>query len=574
MKRKIFAVLVTFILVISLSMTSMAATWDNVDTWEKLDDAFQDTDADVIINLTGDIEFLSGLYANENQTYIINGTEYTLYATEFYGLGSVEMNTQVKHSSTGDMALSVYEEAKVTVNSDVEGSVGVGGSAEVTINGNVNAKDGEEPDEDGNLYEGNMNTPGGYSDANYSAIEAGEDAKVTVNGDVAGGDAYGSYAYASGGIRAYENASVVVSGDVTGGSVTANPDVESDDMISRAGAAVVMTSTANVEVGGDVKGGSTSGQDGEAGEGVIIYLRAAEEGKSQGQLVVKGTVIGGDATAKGGESASGLQATLFDGPMEITLEDVEDNSSFADFIVYDAVYTMEWLGNTLSMEYEEIDGYVDEFEEAIQEVYLNKTGTALPTTHSDETWEALKDTADNLGENELADFKQAMIQCFNDIIRSMMPDDLSENMPSVEVYGVQGGNDAEAISADIEDMVTQLVQEKLNYSVKVTQAVNGTVSVDKATAKTGEKVVVSAKAAEGYQVSKVLVNGKAIQAVGGEYSFTVIEGGSIEVTAEFVKAASVPKSPQTGDASQAILYMMLIVVSLGTVVITRTRMTR
>ncbi|MDD6302898.1 MAG: hypothetical protein PUA56_06345 [Bacillales bacterium] len=72
-----------------------------------------------------------------------------------------------------------------------------------------------------------------------------------------------------------------------------------------------------------------------------------------------------------------------------------------------------------------------------------------------------------------------------------------------------------------------------SYAISVASTIeNGTVSVDKTIANSGDTVTITVTPAKDYIVDKVLVNGKAIEAVDGVYSFIVT--GSAEVSATFV----------------------------------------
>ncbi|MBR3598655.1 MAG: hypothetical protein IKL53_02130, partial [Lachnospiraceae bacterium] len=73
-KTKLFTGIVVAGLAISMPLTSMAATWDDVDAWSKLAQVFQeDKDEEVEINLTGDIKCENTLTSGEGQSYTING---------------------------------------------------------------------------------------------------------------------------------------------------------------------------------------------------------------------------------------------------------------------------------------------------------------------------------------------------------------------------------------------------------------------------------------------------------------------------------------------------------------------
>lgn len=67
-KRKFWSVALATAVATMLPVSALAKTWDNVDSWDKLAEAFGDTDADVTIILTGDIQFAGSLEAKEGQT--------------------------------------------------------------------------------------------------------------------------------------------------------------------------------------------------------------------------------------------------------------------------------------------------------------------------------------------------------------------------------------------------------------------------------------------------------------------------------------------------------------------------
>lgn len=100
-KHRFWSAALAMALTAMLPLTALAKQWNDVDSWEKLSDAFEDTDADVTIVLTGDIRFADSLTAKEGQTYVINGREYTLTDVEFYGKGAVEINADVDNKDNG-----------------------------------------------------------------------------------------------------------------------------------------------------------------------------------------------------------------------------------------------------------------------------------------------------------------------------------------------------------------------------------------------------------------------------------------------------------------------------------------
>ncbi len=326
--KKAWISLLALVLAIAYPFTALAATWDNVDTAEKLKEAFADTDAaGVIINLSGNIDLYRALEALEGQTYVINGTTYVLANVSLKGGGkggSVTINGDVVGKENKD-ALRVDDEVHVTVNGNVDASasddyngVDAQGNAQVTVNGDVKGcYEGIEADDNAQVtVNGDVSTKnddaveakdnsqvtvtsdvtsergeginarnnaevtvGGSVRAGEEGIDAQGDAKVTVAGDVVGGsgdpdevdmDDPSGYSDGYDAVQAEDNAQVTVGGDAVGGNVTANPEVSGEQ--TKAGHGVAMDSTANVTVGGNAVGGSTNGADGKGGNGAYIRL--------------------------------------------------------------------------------------------------------------------------------------------------------------------------------------------------------------------------------------------------------------------------------------------------------------
>ena len=342
-KHRFWSAALAMALTAMLPLTALAKQWNDVDSWEKLSDAFEDTDADVTIVLTGDIQFADSLTAKEGQTYVINGREYTLTDVEFYGKGAVEINADVDNKDNGTAldvtdakvtvngnvtsdhdALDAYGEADVTVNGNATGDhdgVYASGEANVTVNGNVDAgrkgvygKDESKITVNGNVDAGDtgvdarddasVKVDGNVTGKDYEAdpsasfsagsvgVEASENATVEVTGDVKGGNITGEAVVGGEGVHAFDESKVTVGGNVTGG----NADGENKAV---AGSGIVMDSTANVSVGGDAKGGNAkAGQYATGGSGVIILClnandrRDADAYSNGEQIIINGTLDG------------------------------------------------------------------------------------------------------------------------------------------------------------------------------------------------------------------------------------------------------------------------------------------
>ena len=78
----------------------------------------------------------------------------------------------------------------------------------------------------------------------------------------------------------------------------------------------------------------------------------------------------------------------------------------------------------------------------------------------------------------------------------------------------------------------EVVIPKIKHTITVDTVVNGSVSSDKATAHYDDTVTLTVTTDTGYQIKSVKVNGTAIEAVNGVYSFTMPDG-YVTVSAEF-----------------------------------------
>ena len=281
--RKIFCLVMALALLMSMSLTALAASYD-ASNFGELEAAFNDTSGeDVSVNVTADIVFGHDLNTNAGVTYAIgtqNGS--TLYDAGFYGSGTVVIGTEDSNMDVsgstqygrGNIALDVWDDVSVTVYGDVTGG-----------SGDPDAVDYDVPDD--------------YSDGNDGVYAMGN-ASVTVYGDVTGGNSYGTYGYGGDGITAVENTSVTVNGNVTGGDTVADPDTPANYIPGRSGYGVIMNNSANVSVTGNVTGGNVNTEACRIGTGVDIEFQMSDGGS---------LTVGGDVT--GGEGANGVKANSF-----------------------------------------------------------------------------------------------------------------------------------------------------------------------------------------------------------------------------------------------------------------------
>lgn len=519
---------------------------------------------------------------------------------------------------------AVYTEGSVdvTINSDVVADTAgiiAGGESTVTVNGNVTAGSGngaaaieayeestvnvtgDVTGNSGNPDDVDLSDPEAYSDG-ADAVHANDESTVNVGGDVTGGDGYGTWSYAGDGIVAVDDermevsyddydeanrSTVTVGGNVTGGSVIADSDTAYvEGNTSDAGEGIVMSGTASVEVQGDVKGGDNSAQGGDAGNGVYIVLSLKEievdgeyAANEQGSLYTGGTVIGGTATAEDGVSASGIfYANVWteDGYRdEWDYDEMCGMGDAADFYMPGDLFTDAEVDYVLGIgqfgavevigelaDYYELDAeslkaeYLEGYEELLQ-----KYGMSL--VEDEESYEKNVNIFASLSEEQTEEFTNGIVELYNGLVNAYAApsaEDMNVMAPEITVFAIVAGEGAEFAESNVAAVAEEIFEDDINYIIKTENAAGGTVTVDKATAKAGETVVVFPRADEGYKVSKVFVSGVEIEAVDGAYSFEVPEGGGVIVTAEFEKEV-VSSTVKTGDYNQTGLYLGLMMVS-------------
>lgn len=737
--KKVLVSVIALVLAMVYPFTAMAATWDNVDSETKLQEAFADTDANgVIINLSGDIELYNALNALEGQTYVINGNTYVLTNVLLVGgedgkvtinadlVGKdgkdaldvddevhVEVNGDIDASEDGDIGVNAADDTVVKVNGDVAGyfeGVDTDDNAQVTVTGNVSAVEDnaiEADDEAKVIVDGNVSseegtaiyvfdeaqvTVGGDVTSNeYQGIYAEDDAQVTVGGDVTGGsgdpdevdmtdggdysdgetgveaygnavvkvegnvtggDGYGTYGYGGTGVEAYDNATVEVGGNVTGGDVTADPEVEGD--VSYAGIGVYMDSTANVSVGGNVTGGTTNGKNGKGGNGAYIRMVFQEADNTDeeleladGSLTVGGTIQGGKnadgSDAEGVYFYFGTHNGDYEDLSELTVEDAVEAMEQEDYSIFDIGYQManiiyyrttetmglavlqpimEKLGyasmEAMMNDSSNIDAKIEALGEAEQQALLaaivEAYNTQVKAAQNLMTIESLmalepedavefltnkyfynnyeEDASDTfwlpfakaLGyasveelyttnyNEELEKFaalsetvRKTALEAMLKVVTDSMTAILEEvYVPQITTWKVANGEShADTFGTDEVDLVEQLLAEMTLYTIKIEEPANGTLTTDVSEAQAGDKVTVKATPADGYRLSKILLNGEELKAVDGVYSFIVPENGGVELSAEFVKKAS----PKTGDTATVWPYMALAALAAAAVAV-------
>lgn len=537
---------------------------------------------------------VAGVAADDNAKVTINGdvknvTDYsdTVIARDNAEItinGDVSGRDGDKESSYSGDGIDAADDSKVTVNGDVKGgdAIEIGGYAgigvdardnsKVTVNGNVSGGSGI-ADEDSGI----MESPDGYVDGG-DGVSAGDSAQVEVNGDVKGGDASGSYGYGGDGIYADENAKVKVNGDVTGGDQNSKSDIYSKYYNGRGGDGIDADLNANVEVNGDVKGGNANGGSAFAGSGI--------EMDSTANVKVDGDVESGAATGEKGIDSAGVEIVLVPKNYEVDPNPSADPQPYEDGSLY--VSGCVKSNGTSAIEYFTA-GYENLFipDENVTEKIANNSDytmqymfyiiNALNVTGEEEPYFKICDDLigmvctkagapvkdhNELSANEVqkyisqmtADQRKELVGEFANYFIDNYDVYGAYYVPDVTVWGLDSGDKASNVKVtvrrDFGEMIlndgdkaptnidlTDILGADVNYIIRVEQPENGSVSVDKETAKAGETVTIKTSAAEGYMLDKVYVNGEEIAAVNGEYSFVVEDGGHYVVSASFAKIA-------------------------------------
>ena len=482
------------------------------------------------------------------------------------------------------------DSAYVTVGGDVtamENGINSGGNSYVEVKGNVTSTDseginayGESTVDVGGSVTGasgnpdavNMDDPGSYSDGS-AAVNAWENATVTVGGDVTGGDAYGNWGEGGPGISAEDTSTVVVGGNVSGGNVTANDNLP-DSSISYGGDGIIMDSTATVSVGGDVMGGDTNGTYGIGGNGVyirLVPLHSEEEGEEgeegeggdtaePGLLYVNGTVSAGNSSTSK-ISVSGIYYGT--GYLELPSPDMFKFSEDAYFpsvnnllnnlsMRLEGVYSV--LTGVSGMSEDEANEIIDAEVDEIMQLLAEIIGEDNPEM-------------ENLDEETVKEVNSAIIASFNNFVSLQLGNAYLTYVndmlcvPDAIIWKVEGNdNSIEAVGSDLGTTVAAALNEMHNYLVRIAETNGGTISSSMPYANPGETVTLTAKPDNGYVLSSVSLNGQALKAENGVYSFVMPEYGGVLVSAVFTASKA---SPKTGDDSMSLLWGVMALMGMG-----------
>ena len=528
---------------------AFAKEHNDVNTGAQIIDIFStDTDPEIIINLSGDIESLEEIISSKGHIYTINGKEYKIKsAVKVSGNGTLNINSDI--DAKGD-ALSVSDSASVTVDGNVKGDTGItsSGSAKVTVTGDVSANSKEE----------DVTKPtSSYEEGGYG-VNASGNSEVTVNGNVSGGDieSKGTHTIVGGtGVIAEDESTVKVKGSVTGGSVNGGSAAENEQH-NDGGDGVAVYGEATVEVGEDVTGGDTDGNNGNAGSGVLITIVPVEsegngrttEGMTYGKVRVDGTISGGKSTGENGKSGAGIVYWYMDvdqykEDLLVLPEDgIPDYISASNIVRMTEAYATEGFGNYVLGEL----GFSEKEIDSIMNNYSKGLNTLLAKAIDQEDFDINK--AEDVAKlNALdADIKLNIIKYYNNFFRDYTEEFLQNKINKqigdnsiVTTHEVKsGGDDVSAVISSVGEITAQILNNKHNYIVYVASSENGTISLNKesCTYNPGETVTITATPNDGYEVGSIMLNGEAITSVDGVYSFEMPQYGGAEVSAEFVVA--------------------------------------
>lgn len=510
-----------------------------------------------------------------------------------------------------------------------------GENIEVLVDGNVtggNAEGEYSRGGDGVIVIDGYNSPNSLTEeAEDAETETATGVKVTVTGDITSGDS--AKGTAGDGLYVGEEdfdtpeseyypmdqPEVNVGGNVTGGN--------SSSVDENGGAGIYMDSSAKVTVEGNVTGGNASGAEAYAGNGVYVVLRVKQEpygGRSweNGEVFIKGIVDGGYA-ADGERAAAiyldGSMADLVDKMDDYYLSEGEQTAYIEERLEYLKEYDAEkYLAlGVLSDVVEYVDEYIrneadlDNSKEDAREYQYKLMEKACEFINAD--LETLMEDPDGqelfwnslmaLSQEEQIELSKQLVALYNEmIVEISVSAEMKNNaMPDISVWGF-GTNSENIQTDDTLALVEEILNEDVNYLIKVADVENGSVAVatkarvanaeGELTAKAGETVIVTPTPAEGYKMGKVFVSGTEITPIDGVYSFVVPEDGQVIVSAEFeeiviepeeeeeskdeqkeetkpvVKEAAESVVPKTNDVNSSNTYAVLMLVSLVCVLVT------
>ena len=599
--KKLLTSMLALLLVLMLPTVAFAGTY-NASSFAELQDIFDnaasDSDVEIVVNLNGDIAWEDFLTAVQGKVFKLRGTgTNTLYYVAFNGDGTVlveevggvdgyvwtqgnvdlTVNSDVTSSrGANEPTIEANDKSNITVNGNVtsndvvavgtteESSVSVNGNvtsenygtasyddSTITVNGNVNAGDGAgvmAADNSTTNVTGDVtvsSTPiasdapemndGTYEHQGGAGVMASGNATVTVGGNVTGGDSYGAQAQGGHGVDTYENldgvdsTTVTVGGNVTGGdaySQQVSGPGPVDGKSPTAGDGINKSAGSTVTVGGNSKGGDGHGTA-SAGNGITLYF---DINTKEGAVTVNGTAMGGSNEE---EKNFGGHAILFNIAQRAPFSG--ENEFLGDYVMGELLYSAMYL----------------------REIALNKgmseaDATAVVNSYLDAINAILATYPENSADWTEAQGKEIFDKA-DAIFKSMTPGYFGPTQVNVQRLSTQSGNELFGAGNMTQSYIDTVAAANVNYLINLPTVTGGVFTSDKASAKEGETVTLTAKPDKGYAVDYVKVNGKVITGKDGVYSFVMPRAGA-EITYAF-KASTQGGVPKTNDTNNVFLFV-------------------
>ncbi len=189
MKKARIALLLSLALLLSSPLSALAAT-HSVGSRDDIHYVFDtDTDAEVTLNLTDDIDmYAHGLQAGEGQTYTFNTNGNEFSNLVLGGNGSVVINGDISGTGGYD-ALYTVDGVGITINGSIDATdmgegINANGTSSITVNGDIIAyNDGVDADNDTTVI-----VNGSIFSDNDDGVETDEDTRVFVFGNIFAGE--------------------------------------------------------------------------------------------------------------------------------------------------------------------------------------------------------------------------------------------------------------------------------------------------------------------------------------------------------------------------------------------------
>ena len=525
-------------------------------------------------------------------------------------------NVEAYRSDDGIAAgVRAGDSSKVTVGNGVVGgdhAIYASDSAEVIVKaGGVTGLDAEGPDEydfgtsgitaknnavvkvNGDVKGGNGNVEGGYGG---DAVTARGTSYVEINGSAIGGSAA---SHGGDGVEMKSTATVRISGDVKGGNATGNATAQSKPVAGYGAVIeqvyqenadqedtqyeVVSSYSSELTVLGSIIGGTATGTGGYDGAGVLYRLNSVED--------IEPTYITDEKIAQMVELMSALElteekiSTYQNDVTNGTYQSAETGALNAkSYAVYKAVYDMLEIQSQITDAFCKQNPFVSigdagDLKSALEKKLAESVkvdsfdSTDITTANCD--WSKLNDTDTDTLKTLIAEMADIYNEYFQEFTNQLTQNAKSGNkkLPTLTTWKIASGanNTINPVVAKLMNVDAGLITDGEvitnlnslhNFIVHLASTQNGSISVDKATAKPGETVTITATPDSGYKLASLNVTGAALSNQNGVYSFVMSEYGGVTVSATFESAASATAAgPATDDGSSLVLYSAISALS-------------